>query len=203
MSAARKKRRPQDRRRADLARIHIAQKWASGAFGMSEDDYRSLVGDVAREVEDAMPFAEPPSSRYLSAVGRRELLRRFAGLGWPDATRSEKEATTPTSPAVPRVVGQTNGRYPVSGADERITQRQADYVAHLEDLLGWTDEPARLTGWLSRQLERRLTFLAALTRHEATVVITGLEVLAGIKKSGKKSHGHRWGKDARKTKRTS
>ena len=191
-------RRPVDRRNADLARIHIARKWASDALGMSEGDYRTLVGQICDETGADVPAGRDPSAAFLSEHGRSALLGAFGALGWPDARQSER----PAAPR-PRVKGQTNGRYPVAGntrAGGMISQRQADYIAHLEDLLDWTDDATRLTGWISHQLDAKLSFVAALTKAETTVVITGLEVLAGIKRSGSKaSRGSRWGQAARKT----
>lgn len=204
MSAARRKATdPAEARRNDLARIHIARKWATSSLGMNEGDYRSLVGTIAGETGCDIPKGENPSARYLDAHGRAELLRAFASLGWPDAS-----ARQATSDRATRRKGQTNGRYPVAGARGMVTQKQADLIAHLEDRLDWTDDPERLTGWITRQIEpngdgtRKLTFVAALTRVQATTVITGMMVLAGDRLSGSRPSvdpARRWGRTARST----
>lgn len=211
MSAAHRAARPGDEsRRADLARIHIARKWAASFLGMDDDDYRALVGTVAAEAGCTVPPGHAPSSRFLDAAGRAALLGAFAALGWPDASARDHAAAapaaTPTPPA--RVKGRTNGRYPVAGAPGRITQKQADLIAHLEDRLDWTDDPARLTGWITRQIEPagdgspKRTFVAALSRVQATTVITGLMVLAGDRLSGSRPSAEpsrRWGRTAQRT----
>lgn len=196
-----------ERRRAHLAKIHIAKKWASVHLGMSDDDYRALVGAVMSEVGDVLLPGKQPSARYLGTLGRSVLLRRFRALGWPDETAPGRELS-PTEwareadadPAAHRRAarrrkGQTNGRYPVPGTDGHLTQAQADYLAHLEDLLDWTDDSSRLLGFIERQLGAR-TFVAALTRHQATVLVTGLEYVAGLKNPKTKAQERRWGRVA-------
>ena len=194
MSAQRTPARNDARRGAQLAKIHIAKKWAVETLGMTGGDYRALVGDVMSEVGDLLPPGEKPSARFLSDLGRTTLLARFRGLGWPDpkGERHDRPAE-PRGPA--RRKGRTNGRYPVSGARGMIVQAQADYLAHLEDLADWTDDPKRLIGFIERQTGK-LTMVAALSRSEATVILTGLEYVVGIKNPKTKNQHARWGKVA-------
>lgn len=191
MSARRKPQAHDDgRRNADLARIHIAKKWATGALGMADGDYRALLADVMSEAGDVLPAGERPSARWLSAPGRRAVLRRFAGLGWPDAGRAERQIEESAPPR--RQKGRTNGRYPVPSRGNMVSQPAADYLAHLEDLLDWTDDSSRLLGFISRQLDKP-SMVASLTRAEATIVITGLEYVTGLKNPKTKAQHLRWG----------
>ncbi len=194
MAAQRKPTRDDARRGGQLAKIHIAKSWAVKTLGMAGGDYRALVGDVMSEVGDTCPPGENPSARFLSDRGRVTLLARFRGLGWPDPKGDLYDR--PAAPAGPgRRKGKTNGRYLVSGARGMIVQAQADYLAHLEDLADWTSDPKRLIGFIERQVSKP-SMVTSLTRAEATVILTGLEYVVGIKNPRTKNQQARWGKVA-------
>lgn len=194
MPAQRKPVRDDVRRGGQLAKIHIAKSWAVKTLGMSGGDYRALVGDVMSETGDACPAGEKPSARFLSDRGRVTLLARFRGLGWPDPKgHLYDRPAEPTTPA--RRTGKTNGRYLVADGPLMIVQAQADYLAHLEDLAEWTPDPSRLLGFIQRQIGKP-SMVGSLTRAEATVILTGLEYVVGIKNPRTKNQQARWGKVA-------
>ena len=61
---------PEARRRAELAKIHIAR----AALGMSDDDYAALIGAISR--------GRTVSAGALNARERAEALAHFARCGW-------------------------------------------------------------------------------------------------------------------------
>lgn len=72
-------------------------------------------------------------------------------------------------------------RYAVSGAAGRITQKQADYIAGLEDRLGWSADRSRLVGFIRRQLrldDKVYVLVPSLSVADASKVIVGLEKLS-------------------------
>lgn len=194
MSARRSTRPAGDaRRNAHLAKIHIAKKWAAKHVAMTDDHYKSMVGTVMSEAGDRLPAGEDPSAKWLSELGRVTLLRRFRGLGWPDPFVDADDVEPAPGPR--RQKGRTNGRYPVPGKRGMISQRAADYLAHLKDLADWTDDAKRLLGFIERQVGKP-SMVASLTRAEATVIITGMEYVVGIKDPKTKNQRARWGKVA-------
>lgn len=159
------------KRQRDLARIHIAKKWAMEEVPhFSEDVYRSMISGIMDDLE----LSGRASSANLTLEGRRRLLEGFERIGWdPRPPKEDRQDGR-------RIPGKPWGRYPVSGAPGMITQRQADYMAKLEDILGWTSNPDRLVGFIRRQMGIKKG-IAMLKNREASSVITGLERLSGRK----------------------
>ena len=60
----------------------------------------------------------------------------------------------------------------------RISHAQASEIARLERELGWTENPARLEGFLLRQTGGRSKVLKDLSRAEAQKVLNGLKFVA-------------------------
>jgi hypothetical protein len=71
----------------------------------------------------------------------------------------------------PKVQQRYTGR-----GGKNLSQRQADYIAGLEDQLGWTADPSRLAGMIERQIGAKAT-VEMLTPKRATKLITGLKAL--------------------------
>lgn len=152
------------RRKADLAQIHIARKWAEDSRLIDEDGYRALVGSIM----DRLRLKGAASAAHLDARGRKLLLESFRTMGWSPSL-SDK---TPK-----------RGRYygaGVPGEAGHLTQQQANYIAKMEDEMGWTGEPERLIGFIERQLGEKKP-VSMLRSREASIVITGLERVTGRK----------------------
>ena len=63
----------------------------------------------------------------------------------------------------------------------RLTPKQAREIARLEDVLGWTADPKRLTGFVARTLRLQAPITktpSMLTKAEATDLLTALTVPA-------------------------
>jgi hypothetical protein len=68
------------------------------------------------------------------------------------------------------------------GLQQHLTQRQATKIGFLEKILGWENEPGRMTGFIQRQTGR-LKAVEMLMNWEATKVIIGLQrIIAGKNK---------------------
>lgn len=103
-------------------------------------------------------------------------------LRWPLASSKRPAAPPDAAPASdarghePTWRGRYHGRGE-RGAAAVLTQPQADEIARLEDVLGWTPNPVRLQGFIRRQLglpENVTKPVERLMVHEATKIITGL-----------------------------
>lgn len=170
-----------DQRLAELGKIHIAKK----ALGLSDDHYRDIIYGVMLDHTIELPEGEEPSAKFLHMGARRALLDTFKRMGWDDGKRGAgKQPSLRTAPEPQkRRKGHTKGRYYGGGSKGEagfLTQQQADYIAHLEDLLDWTYEPKRLLRFIERQTGKKKA-VPGLRNREASRVITGLERLAGIK----------------------
>lgn len=73
-----------DRKRRDLAKIHIAVK----ELGMEDEDYRALLQDVAGV----------GSASKLDLAQRSKLLHRLEKLGWKPKTRKPRQKITANTP---------------------------------------------------------------------------------------------------------
>lgn len=132
---------------------------------MSEDNYRAYL---------ATTFGVT-STTQLTEKQFRTAFRDYR-LRWPF-----KRATKATAAARPRADAPWWGKYTgrgEPGAAAFLTQPQADEIARLEHILGWASEPARLLGFIRRQLGLPANVHPAVERlmvHQATSVITGLK----------------------------
>lgn len=75
---------PEDRRRADLAKIHVAKK----ELGLSEDNYRALLQSLCGV----------KSAKDLDFMGRQKLLIKLQSLGWKPAPAPGKPGRKPWKP---------------------------------------------------------------------------------------------------------
>lgn len=75
-----------EKRRADLAKIHIARK----DLGLSDDDYRAVLQSVDPRVE---------SAGDLDQAGRASLLVQFRKLGWKAKPGKQPRTGTTGQPA--------------------------------------------------------------------------------------------------------
>lgn len=139
------------------------------AKGWSDDQYRAWLA-----TEFGVTSTTQLTERELVAAVRKQ-------GGNPEAKKPAKK------PARAQVQDAAAGRYEGRGGRGFagfLTQSQADYIARLEDSLGWSSDPSRLRGFIRRQLGLPSNVtkpVEALRLREATKVITGLERLAGIK----------------------
>lgn len=76
---------PQDRRRADLAKIHLAKK----QLGLKEDEYRALLASVAKVT----------SAKDLDFMGRQRLLIQLQSMGFKPAAAPGKGRRKAWKPA--------------------------------------------------------------------------------------------------------
>lgn len=68
------------------------------------------------------------------------------------------------------------------GYASRLTWKQAVKIGQLEDQLGWTPQPNRLTGFAARTLRlEHPKLISALTKAEATDLITALSRFASAR----------------------
>lgn len=160
---------PKSRRQKDLAKIHIAKK----ELGLDEQAYRAAIAGVM----DELGIEGRPSSANLPAEGRQKLLDAFREMGW-NPMDNVPEPPHPAAGAPHRVKGAWKGRYQSTGREEWATQSQLDYIAKMEDELGWTGDGQRLVGFIERQLGKPI-LPRALRNRQASDVITGLERMTG------------------------
>ncbi len=157
-----------DSRRRDLALIHLAKKDLVQSGILDEERYRHVVQGILIDLE-LKSTRDYPSAADLDATGRTRLMQVFrSDFGW-------KDRPNPHLKRQHRYVGRGQ-----RGDGIYITQEQADYIALLEDQLGWPDSPRRLLGFIERQLGAKST-VEMLGKKNATLVITGLERLTGYK----------------------
>ncbi len=76
---------PEDRRRADLAKIHVAKK----ELGLSDENYRALLQGLCGV----------KSAKDLDFMGRQKLLIKLQSLGWKPAPAAGKPGRKPWKPA--------------------------------------------------------------------------------------------------------
>lgn len=122
---------------------------------------------------DGVRWSDPdrPSTLDLTERQGRRAIALLASTGKPHMASLRSEPTPRPS---------HEGRYDgggTKGFEHRLTQGQADEIARLEDVLGWTNDPARLAGFIQYQLAKKKK-VSKLTLSEATKVITGLRVLS-------------------------
>lgn len=154
-------------RRKDLAKIHIAKKWAlDNASGFTDDVYRSMITDIL----DERGLQGRASSATLDAKGRDMLLGAFRRMGWKPVYKGEAQDNR----------ARWNGRYDATGRVGYATQPQLDYIARMETELGWDANGKRLLGFIARQLGKQI-LPRALRNRQASAVISGLEVMTGRK----------------------
>lgn len=168
-----------DRYTRNVARVHVLKKELRLDRDVYEDILFGLIG--RRTVKDASPSELRLVIKQLEAA--------------------KKSLNRPAPPrAAARETGRTKGRYTAQGkkgdgtswptqgqldyvgkgiksdGGKHLTQKQADEIARLEQVLGWTDNPKRLGGFITRQTKKTKT-VEMLGRKEASKVILGLRKL--------------------------
>lgn len=140
-----------------------------------------------------------------ASAAQIKFLRSIAGKAFPDDAQYHdwlfvcfgKESTTEltiheASEAIQLIQKQFPGTkshtlksdyqgYGQAGTNGNITPRQAHQVAVLECALGWTDNPARLAGFITRQTGKQ-SAVQMLSVKEAQKLITGLERILSTQK---------------------
>jgi len=116
-----------------------------------------------------------PSTAELDVNEARRVLDALIKRQTPEPA---PEPAPPPRPAARPWKGRYTGRGR-RGRGKHLTQAQADEIARLEHDLGWQDSPARVQGFIRKQLGgSALKSVEMLTRREATLVITGLRKLS-------------------------
>lgn len=145
-------------------------------------------------------------TRTLRGLAARHLYDDQEYRDWLRATFPEKEWTDPDRPSTLDLTTQEaskaistllkydrsrpsedtpdlpdwRGYYTARGSTQQgkhLTQKQADEIARLEHKLGWLGEEKRIRGFILRTVGKA-KFVAALTKREATHVITALRKMA-------------------------
>ena len=149
---------------------------AARIFPSRDDDYRAWLAETFPHVR--WKDAARPSTLDLSihqVETGTSVLNRLAPSRTPREHAGKAKRSASYASKQP-----WKGRY--HGAGQRgdktrhLTQHQADEIARIEDVLGWTADPKRLAGFLERQTGAR-TLTSSLTRKQAADVITGLRRL--------------------------
>jgi hypothetical protein len=131
------------RRNKDLARIHVLLKDAD----LSQTAYRAIVAGLLDE--RGIKYLGEPSSGKLDSRGRTALIRILQEAVYRKNGQARRTTTGSRLPAYKK-------RYLASGSAEAAdgqpfpTQDQLDEIARNEDRLGWTENPARLMGFIRR-----------------------------------------------------
>jgi hypothetical protein len=146
-------------RKDDLAKIHIAKD----ELNLGDATYRHIIEGIMSE----LGIPGKPSAANLNAQAREKLLDTFRDMGW-----SPVESAEASGPDHDR--GEPHGRYQSTGRDGFATQDQLNYIAVMEDQLGWTPNPDRLEGFIERQLGKEIE-PRFLRNRQASDVITGLQ----------------------------
>lgn len=153
----------QSTRQKDLAKIHIAKKELS----LPDQRYRYIV----RSVMDAHDIEGRVSSASLNEAARADLLGILRDMGWSPL----QSAAEPVSP--PRHQrGPYKGRYSSVNVEGYATQDQLNYIAMMEDELGWTGEEDRLNGMIERVLGKRIK-PRWLRNRQASDIISALAAM--------------------------
>lgn len=159
-----------DPRRRDLAVIHMLKKRAFDQGVLDDDGYRALIAGIL----DDMGTPGDASAATLTASGRARLVLAFGSLG---VKLDRAPSVAPGHGSTRR--GHWKGRYVGAGQPGFagvLSQPQANEIARLEDELQWNADPARLLGFIERQVSRS-AHVHELTKAEATRVIVGLRRL--------------------------
>lgn len=155
---------PKTRRQKDLAKIHIAKK----ELGLADEHYRMVVQGVM----DKLDIPGSPSASNLNAKARQKLIDTFREMGWdPTADQDTPEAPDHDRP-------HWRGRYEATGRPGMATQKQCDYIALMENELGWTPNPDRLKGFIERVRDKNC-YPQSLSNRQASDVIAALEKMTG------------------------
>lgn len=153
------------KRQKDLAKIHIAKK----ELGLTDEHYRLVVESVM----DQLGIPGEPSSANLDAKGRKQLLKTFREMGWSPTEQDETKRVEHDRP-------HWRGRYEATGRAGMATQKQCDYIALMENELGWTANSGRLKGMIERVRGERMV-PQSLSNRQASDVISALEKMTGRK----------------------
>jgi len=156
---------PKTRRQKDLAKIHIAKK----ELGLKDEHYRLVIQSVMDELE----IPGDPSSGKLNAKGRQRLIDTFKEMGWSPTDQDESSETDHHRP-------HWRGRYEATGRMGMATQSQCNYIALMEDELGWTSNPDRLKGFIERVRDKHC-YPQSLSNRQASDVISAMEKMTGRK----------------------
>jgi len=156
---------PKTKRQKDLAKIHIAKD----ELGLTDKEYRFVIEGIM----DERDIPGTPSSANLDARGRQKLLDTFKDMGWSPTDQGGE-------PNVDHDRPHWRGRYEATGRMGMATQDQCNYIALMEDELGWTPNPDRLKGFIERVRDKNC-YPQSLSNRQASDVISALEKMTGRK----------------------
>ena len=152
-----------DTRKQDLAKIHIAKK----ELALPDDRYRYII----QSVMDKHGLDGRVSSANLNEAARADLLGTFRDMGWSPL----QSAAEPVSPPK-HERGPYKGRYDSIDVQGYVTQDQLNYIAMMEDELGWTGEENRLMGMIERVLGKPIK-PRWLRNRQASDIISALAAM--------------------------
>jgi len=133
--------------------VHLAKS----TLGLTDEEYREML----------QLHAGVSSSRDLSPQGFFELMERFRELGF----MPRGENIYHTARSAPEGPGMMI---------EMVTPAQRAKIRSLEAELGWSDNPARLQGFVMK----RMGIVRILTKEQASKVIEALKAMAERQKGG-------------------
>jgi len=159
-----------------LARIHILR---DQELNMHDAAYRAIVAGIM----DRRGTTGRPSSAEMTDEGRNELIDTLDALNQERLNEQRRERGDAGGWDTWHGRPPTRQRYPVPGQPGMITKKQAAMIAFLEDEIQWTPTPARLQGFIRRQMQIEadniVRSVRSLTNRQASTVITGLERMTG------------------------